>query len=140
MHETIRRQAEAQIRQATSQLDSDAIERQTRPLQKMAAFIREFGPDQPDLVEAMGGEAAVRARVDEMLPFLRDLHDPAPRSYPVTVEERKPEPSRPPRQQPEYGPGKDAMQAFILQQLIESKDEAALAACARYILRNRLLG
>ena len=29
--------------------------------------------------------------------------------------------------------------SFILQQMIEAKDEAAQAACCRYILRNRLL-
>ena len=138
--ESIRRAADASIRRAKDMVASGAIERQMRPLQKMAGLIREMMPDEPNLVEAMGGEAAVRARVEEMMPFLRDLH-PAPRTYPVTVEERKPAPSRPPRQQPgPYGPGKGAMQAFIRQQMIEAKDEAAQAACNRYILRNRLLG
>ena len=34
---------------------------------------------------------------------------------------------------------KAGLRCFTVQQMIAAKDEAALAACARYILRNRLL-
>ena len=34
---------------------------------------------------------------------------------------------------------RDGMRRHIIQQMIAAKDEAALAACARYVLRNRLL-
>ena len=34
----------------------------------------------------------------------------------------------------------EGMRCFILQQMIEAKDEAGQAGCCRYILRNMLLG
>lgn len=63
-----------------------------------------------------------------------DYRPSATKRFTVTVErDRQPAPA-PPSDDPA------GLRVFISQQMIEAKDEAAQAACCRYILRNRLLG
>ena len=105
-------------------VDSKAFGRQMQDLQKTASTVL---PDQATM------DAALR----ELDATLDDETPPAAQRFTVEVKTKKPAgDDRPQRSDSE----RPAARSFILQQMIEAKDEAAQAACCRYILRNRLLG
>ena len=91
----------------------------------------------PKLIE--GAKEHLITQSDQYQPMLRspafpELLDTLPdHVWPVLVElEGAPRPKKPRL-------AKDEMRSFIVQQMLDAKDEAALASCARYMLWNGLV-
>ncbi len=120
---------EREMRALRELVDSKAFGRQMQDLQKTASTVL---PDQATM------DAAMR----ELDATLDDETPPAAQRFTVEVKTKKPAgDDRPQRSDSARSDSeRPAARSFILQQMIEAKDEAAQAACCRYILRNRLLG
>ena len=143
--EAVEHEARAAMRRTQDLLATGGIDAQMRRMATMGPGLMEsYGRAARDAVKALGGMAAVRQGFDRLATTTFGTATPrtTARTYPVTVEERQepePEPDSAPAPQTATAE-RPAARSFILQQMIEAKDEAAQAACCRYILRNRLLG
>ena len=107
---------------------------------KQAGLLESYGRQASGTVEALLDTSAVRRSVAGLTTAIGEtVRAAASLTFPVTVSEgQAPEAPQQP-QASEPGSDKEGMRRFITEQMQQAKDDEAKAACAGYVLRNRLL-